>query len=204
MSESHPKSLDTQPRTCEVDLGGRRLLLETGRMAKQANGSCVVRFGDTVVLATACANKEPREGVDFFPLTVDYKENTYAGGMIPGGWFKREGRPTEKETLTSRLIDRPLRPLFPEGFNCDTQVVALVLSADGENDPDVLAVNAASAALLLSDIPFETPIAAVRVGQGEQHLVERGVDVDDVDVAHAGVAHRAEITALASPRHLEQ
>ena len=124
----------------------------------------VVRIGDNVVLATACANPEPREGIDFFPLTVDYREYTYAGGRIPGGFIKREGRPSEREILTSRQIDRPIRPLFPEGFRCETQVIAMVLSADTENDPDVAGINGASAALSVSDIPFHGPIGAVRVG----------------------------------------
>ena len=148
-----------------VDLaGGKRILFETGKLAKQAHGSTVVRIGDNVVLATAVANAEPREGIDFFPLTVDYREYTYAGGRIPGGFIKREGRPSEREILTSRMIDRPIRPLFPEGFRCETQVIAFVLSADTENDPDVAAINGASCALALSDIPFLGPIGAVRVG----------------------------------------
>ena len=151
-------------RRKEIDLGGKRLVVETGHVAKQADGAVVVRTGDTVVLVTACASKTPREGVDFLPLTVDYRENTYAAGKIPGGFFRREGRPNEKEVLTSRMIDRPLRPLFPEGWACETQVIALVLSADQENDPDVLAVTGASFALSISNIPFPTPIAAVRVG----------------------------------------
>ena len=147
----------------EIEVGGRPLTLDVGRVAKQADGAVLVRYGDTAVLVTACAQQQPREGVDFLPLTVDYRENTYAAGKIPGGFFKREGRPNEKETLTSRLIDRPLRPLFPEGWNYETQVIALVLSADIENDPDVLAVTGASAALAVSNIPFPSPIAAVRV-----------------------------------------
>ncbi|MBI4917968.1 MAG: polyribonucleotide nucleotidyltransferase [Acidobacteria bacterium] len=146
-----------------VELDGRPLELETGKLAKQADGACLVRFGESFVLATACFEESTREGRDFLPLTVDYREYTYAGGRIPGGWFKREGRPTEKEILTSRLIDRPLRPLFPEGYFLETQVVASVLSADGTNDPDVLALNAASAALLVSECPFDNPIGAVRV-----------------------------------------
>ncbi|HEV7219904.1 MAG TPA: polyribonucleotide nucleotidyltransferase [Terriglobales bacterium] len=144
--------------------GGRRLSFETGKLAKQAHGSVVVRTGDNVVLATAVANPDPREGIDFFPLTVDYREYTYAGGRIPGGFIKREGRPSEREILTSRMIDRPVRPLFPDGFKCETQVIAFVLSADTENDPDVLGINGASAALTISDIPFNGPIGAVRVG----------------------------------------
>jgi polyribonucleotide nucleotidyltransferase len=148
----------------EQPLGRHSLSIETGHMAKQADGAVVVRLGDTVVLATACAQREPRVGVDFLPLTVDYRENTYAAGKIPGGFFKREGRPNEKEILTSRMIDRPLRPLFPEGYRCETQVIGLLLSADMENDSDTLAIIGASTALCLSDIPFDTPIAAVRVG----------------------------------------
>ncbi|MEW5978558.1 MAG: polyribonucleotide nucleotidyltransferase [Acidobacteriota bacterium] len=154
-----------------MTLGGRELTLETGKLAKQAHGAVQVRFGDTVVLVTACSNKEPRKDADFFPLTVDYRENYYAAGRIPGGFFKREGKPSEKEVLTSRLIDRPIRPLFPEGFRCETQVIALVLSADGENDPDTISITGASTALFLSDIPFHTPIAAVRVGMVEGQLL---------------------------------
>src|SRR5213083_2480242 len=144
--------------------GGKRLSFETGNLAKQAHGAAVVRMGDNVVLATAVANADPREGIDFFPLTVDYREYTYAGGRIPGGFIKREGRPSEREILTSRQIDRPVRPLFPDGFRCETQVISLVLSADTENDPDVLGINGASCALCLSDIPFQGPVGAVRVG----------------------------------------
>src|SRR5436853_2835658 len=154
--------------------GGKRLTFETGKLAKQAHGSTLVLMGDNVVLATAVANADPREGIDFFPLTVDYREYTYAGGRIPGGFIKREGRPSEREVLTSRQIDRPVRPLFAEGFRNETQVIALVLSADTENDPDVLAINAASAALTLSDIPFLGPIGAVRIGQiNGQFVVNR-------------------------------
>jgi polyribonucleotide nucleotidyltransferase len=152
----------------ETSVGEHTISLETGKVARQADGSVLVRQGDTVVLVTATADRKERVGVDFLPLTVDYRENTYAAGKIPGGFFKREGRPNEKETLTSRMIDRPIRPLFPKGWRCETQVVALVLSADLENDPDILAVTGASAALVLSDIPFETPIAAVRVGLLEE------------------------------------
>jgi polyribonucleotide nucleotidyltransferase len=155
-----------------VDLaGGKRLQFETGRMAKQASGSALVTSGDTAVLATAVAAPEQREGIDFFPLTVDYREYAYAGGRIPGGFIKREGRPSEREILTSRQIDRPIRPLFPEGFRNETQVIALVLSADKENDPDVCAINGASAALALSDIPFGGPVGAVRVGRVNDQFV---------------------------------
>src|ERR1700732_5267158 len=148
-----------------VDLaGGKQLSFETGKLAKQAGGAAVVRLGDNVVLATATANADPREGIDFFPLTVDYREYTYAGGRIPGGFIKREGRMSERAFLTSRMIDRPVRPRVAEGLKSETQVIAFVLSADTENDPDVCGINAASAALTLSDIPFLGPIGAVRVG----------------------------------------
>jgi len=150
--------------TREISVGGRKISIETGRMAKQADGAVVVRSGDAVVLVSACAAANPRD-VDFLPLTVDYKENTYASGRIPGGFFKREGKPAEKEVLTSRLIDRPIRPLFPDGWRYETQIIALVLSADGENDTDVLAITGASAALALSTIPVQKTIAGVRVGQ---------------------------------------
>ncbi|HWP84496.1 MAG TPA: polyribonucleotide nucleotidyltransferase, partial [Terriglobia bacterium] len=154
-----------------IELGKQTLTIEIGRLAKQADGAALVRYGDTVVLATACSNLEPREGISFFPLTVDYREYTYAAGKIPGGFFKREGRPTEKEILTSRLIDRPVRPLFAPGFRCETQIIAMVLSADSDNDPDVLSIVGASAALYLSDIPFHNPVGAVRVGLVEGQLV---------------------------------
>src|SRR5262250_58196 len=161
-----------EPTEISVELsGGKTLSFETGKLAKQAHGSAVVRMGDNVVLATAVANPEPREGIDFFPLTVDYREYTYAGGRIPGGFIKREGRPSEREILTSRQIDRPVRPLFPEGFRCETQVIAFVLSADTENDPDVAGINGASAALTISDIPFQGPIGAVRVGLVDGHFI---------------------------------
>jgi len=148
-----------------VNWGGRTLSLETGHLAKQANGSVLVRYGESAVLVTASAAKAPREGIDFFPLSVDYLEMTYAAGKIPGGFFKREGRPSEREVLISRFIDRPLRPLFPDHFMNDVQIIATVLSADDENDPDVVAIAGASAALEISDIPFNGPIAGVRVGR---------------------------------------
>jgi len=146
-----------------VEVGGRKLTFETGKMARQAHGAVVARYGDTVVLSTACMDNKATDK-DFLPLTVDYREYTYSAGKIPGGFFKREGRPSEREILTSRLTDRPLRPLFPEGYSTETQIVSMVLSADSENDPDVIGLTAASAALFISKIPFETPIAAVRVG----------------------------------------
>ncbi len=148
----------------ETEIGGRTLSLETGEVAKQADGATLVRYGDTIVLVTACAEKEPAPNPNFFPLTVDYREHTYAAGKIPGGFFKREGRPSEKEILTCRMIDRPIRPLFPEDFTHETQIIGFVLSADLENDPSILSITGASAALYLSDIPFTNPVAAVRVG----------------------------------------
>ena len=148
----------------EIQIGQHTLSLETGRLAKQADGSVVVRMGDTMVIVAACHASSPREGIDFLPLTVDYREYTYASGRIPGGFFKREGKATEKETLTSRMIDRPIRPLFPAGWSFETQVIAFVLSADTENDSDVLAITGASAALALSEMPLEKTIAGVRVG----------------------------------------
>ncbi len=148
----------------EVDLGSHKITLETGKMAKQANGAVVVRSGDAVVLVTACMADQPKAGAGFFPLTVDYREYTYAAGKIPGGFIKREGRPSEKEILTSRLIDRPIRPLFPEGFLNETQIIAMVLSADPEQDPNSLAIAGAAAALAISDIPFPYILGGVRVG----------------------------------------
>ncbi|HEY8015305.1 MAG TPA: polyribonucleotide nucleotidyltransferase, partial [Dongiaceae bacterium] len=151
----------------EINWGGRKLILESGRIARQADGAVLATYGETVVLCTAVAQKQPKPGIDFFPLTVNYQEKTFAAGKIPGGFFKREGRPTEKEVLTSRLIDRPIRPLFAAGFRNETQVVCTVLSHDLENDPDVVALIGASAALTISGIPFLGPIAAARVGYAE-------------------------------------
>src|SRR6478735_5297914 len=155
----------------EIRVGSRSISIETGKLAKQADGAVIVRSGDTMVLVTACHAASPREGIDFLPLTVDYKEYTYASGRIPGGFFKREGKPPEKEVLTSRVIDRPIRPLFPEGWRYETQIIALVLSADGENDTDVMAITGASAALALSEIPFQKTIAGVRVGLVDGNFV---------------------------------
>src|SRR5690348_7407647 len=158
------------PYQVNVEVGGRTLTLETGKVAKQANGAIVARYGDTVVLNTACMAPKPNDR-DFLPLTVDYREYTYSAGKIPGGFFKREGRPTEREILVSRLTDRPMRPLFPESWRNETQINSMVLSADSENDPDVIAVTGAAAAAYCSDLPFATPIAAVRVGLVNGQLV---------------------------------
>jgi polyribonucleotide nucleotidyltransferase len=176
----------------EIDWAGRKLTLETGRMARQATAAVLAKYGETSVLATVVAEKGVRPGIDFFPLTVNYQEKTYAAGKIPGGYFKREGRPTEKETLTSRLIDRPIRPLFVEGFKNETQVVATVLSHDMENDPDIVAMVAASAALTLSGIPFLGPIGAARVGViNGQFVLNPMLDEmanSDLDLVVAGTA----------------
>jgi polyribonucleotide nucleotidyltransferase len=150
--------------TVEIDLQGSKVSIETGRIAKQANGSVVVRSGDSVVLVTATSAEKPKPGASFFPLTVDYREYMYAAGKFPGGFIKREGRPSEKEILTSRLIDRPVRPLFPEGYSYETQIIAMVLSADPQHDPGVLAIIGAGAALAISDIPFQHVLGGVRVG----------------------------------------
>jgi len=157
--------------TVEVEISGQRMAIETGKVAKQADGAVVVRYGGSMVLATCVAAKTAKESQDFFPLTVEYRERAYAGGRIPGGYFKREGAPVKKETLTARLIDRPIRPLFPDGFKNEVQVICLVISGDLENDPDVLAINGASAALCLSGIPFDGPIGAVRVGMVDGKLI---------------------------------
>ncbi len=175
--------------TVEIDFQGSRLSIETGRLAKQAGGSVLCQYGETVVLATATASHSAREGIDFFPLTCDYQEKTFAAGKIPGGFFKREGRPTEKETLTSRLIDRPIRPLFADGFACETQVIATVLSVDRENDADMVAMLAASAALHISDLPFLGPIAGVRVGRRDGKLIINPLQSDpdgDLNLIVAG------------------
>src|SRR5918996_179398 len=175
----------------EKEIGGKKLVLEVGEVAKQANGAALVWYGETVVLVTAAMAPEIREGIDFVPLTVDYREKAYAAGKIPGGFFKREGRPSEREVLTSRLIDRPIRPLFPKGFGHETQVIAMVLSADTENDPDVVAMLGASTALTVSDIPFQEPIGAVRVGRIEGEFVinptRQQQFLSDLDLVIAGV-----------------
>jgi polyribonucleotide nucleotidyltransferase len=197
----------------ELDIAGRTLRLETGRVAKQADGSIWASYGDTVVLATAVASQNAKPGVDFLPLTVDYQEKAYAAGKIPGGYFKREGRPSEKEVLTSRLIDRPLRPLFPEGYYFETQVIASVLSADKTGSSDVIGITAASAALAVSNIPFLGPVAGVKIGrvngqfvvnpdletleQSELHLVVAGT-ADAVMMVEAGANELPETTMLAA------
>ncbi|MFH1852306.1 MAG: polyribonucleotide nucleotidyltransferase, partial [Candidatus Neomarinimicrobiota bacterium] len=149
----------------ELEVGGRLLSLQTGHVAKQSSGSVLITYGETTILAAVNASKQILEGIDFFPLQVEYRERYYAGGKIPGGFFKREGRPTEKEILTCRLTDRPIRPLFPKEFKYETQVIITALSSDGENPPDILAGIGASAALMLSDIPWNGPISTVRVGR---------------------------------------
>jgi polyribonucleotide nucleotidyltransferase len=169
----------------EIEFAGRRLSLETGRLAKQSHGSVLAQYGDTMVLATVVSAYEPRPNVDFLPLTVDYQEKTFAAGKIPGGFFKREGRPSEKEILTSRLIDRSMRPLFPKGYDCETQMIVTVLSADRDNDSDVLSIIAASTALELSDIPHAGPVAAVRMGRIDGKLVVNPLigDYENSDVS---------------------
>jgi polyribonucleotide nucleotidyltransferase len=176
----------------EVEIGGRLFSIETGRYARQANGAVMVRYGDTMVLVTSVASPEAKEDQDFFPLQVEYREKTSAAGKIPGGFIKREGRPTEKEILSSRLIDRPIRPLFPESFTNETQVIAFVLSYDGQNDADVLGAVGASAALTISDIPFDGPIAEVRVGRINSQLVVNPthleIEQSDLELVVAGTS----------------
>ena len=174
----------------QIDLGGRPFSIETGKVAKQANGSVLVQYGDTVVLVTAVVSDKKREGLDFIPLTVNYLEMTYAAGRIPGGFFKREGRPSDRETLISRFIDRPLRPLFPKGFQNEIQIIATVLSADQDNDPSILGMIGASSALSLSDIPFGGPIAGAKVGRIDGEFVlnptHEEMELSDIDLFVAG------------------
>ena len=173
-----------------AQIGANQISIETGRMARLADGAVVVSCGDTMVLASAVSATTIKEGQDYFPLTVDYREKAAAVGKFPGGYFKREGRPAEKETLTSRMIDRPLRPLFPQGYFYDTQIISILLSADGENDPDILALNGASAALCVSDIPFAGPIGAVRVGRVKGEFVANPTHTEraesDLDLVYVG------------------
>jgi len=194
-----------QPKVVKADIAGRPFTIEVGKLAKQAGGSAVVRCGDTMVLVTATAQPNPRDQVDFLPLTVDYQERTFAAGKIPGGFFKREGRPTEKEVLTSRLIDRPCRPLFPENWRCETQIVATVLSAEKDNDPDMLAMCGASAALMVSDIPFAGPIAGIRVGRvdGKFVLNPTAAQLEKSDVSCIFVSHDRFFTRTVATRFLE-
>ena len=174
----------------ETQIGTKPMIIETGKLAEQAGGAVTVRYGDSIVLATATASKAPREGIDFFPLTVDFEERLYAAGKIPGSFPRREGRPSEYGILTARLADRPLRPLFPKGFRNDVQIIVTPLSADQENDPDVLAVNAASAALVISEIPFDGPVGCVRVGHVDGRFVAnptiQELDASDLDLVVAG------------------
>src|ERR1041385_4121961 len=173
-----------------AQIGGKDVSIETGRIARLADGAVTVTCGDTTVLACAVSATVVKEGQDFFPLTVDYREKAAAAGKFPGGYFKREGRPTEKETLTSRMIDRPLRPLFPQGYFYDTQIISILLSADGENDPDILAINGASAALCVSDIPFDGPIGAVRIGRVNGEFIANPThaqrEESDLDLVYVG------------------
>lgn len=181
----------------DIELAGRRLTLETGRIAKQADGAIWATYGDTVVLATAVASQNAKPGVDFLPLTVDYQEKTYAAGKIPGGYFKREGRPSEREVLTSRLIDRPLRPLFPEGYYFETQVIASVLSADKTGVSDVIGITAASAALAVSSIPFNGPIAGVKIGRvNGQFVVNPDLETLETSDLHLVVAGTADAVMM--------
>src|SRR3977135_1702052 len=173
-----------------AQIGSNQVSIETGRIAKLADGAVIVSCGDTMVLVSAVSATAIKEGQDYFPLTVDYREKAAAVGKFPGGYFKREGRPAEKETLTSRMIDRPLRPLFPQGYFYDTQIISILLSADGENDPDILAINGASAALCVSDIPFAGPIGAVRVGRVKGEFVANPTHAEraesDLDLVYVG------------------
>src|SRR2546426_4623692 len=174
-----------------AQIGATHISIETGKIARLADGSVIVSCGETIVITSAVSATAIKEGQDFFPLTVDYREKAAAVGKFPGGYFKREGRPTEKETLTSRMIDRPLRPLFPQGYFYDTQIMSILLSADGENDPDILAINGASAALCVSDIPFTGPIGAVRVGRVNGQFVANPTHTEreqsDLDLVYVGI-----------------
>src|SRR3954451_16057680 len=173
-----------------AQIGANQVSIETGKIAKLADGAVIVSCGDTMVLASAVSATAMKEGQDYFPLTVDYREKAAAVGKIPGGYFKREGRPSEKEILTARMTDRPLRPLFPKGYLFDTQIIAVLLSADGEHDPDVLSINGASAALMVSDIPFAGPVAAVRVGRVNHQFVINPTHaqrlLSDLDLVYVG------------------
>src|SRR5476649_2858722 len=179
-------------------LGDKQITIETGKLAKQADGAVTVQLGETIVIVAAVAATKAKPGQDFFPLTVDYREKAAAVGKFPGGYFKREGRPTEKEILTARMTDRPLRPLFPKGYLYDTQIITVLLSADGENDPDMLSINGASAALMVSDIPFGGPIGALRVGRVDGKFVTNPthaqMELSDLDLVY--VATETEILMI--------
>jgi polyribonucleotide nucleotidyltransferase len=177
-------------KTVEVNLGGKIMTFETGLIAKQANGAVSARLGDTIVFSAITATKKPREGVDYFPLQVEYREKFYAAGRFPGGYFKREAKPSEREVLTARVTDRPIRPFFPEGYRCDVQINNSLQSSDGQHEPDILSVNAASCALTISDIPFMGPIAAVRVGRISGEFVVNPthdeMEKSDIKLTYAG------------------
>src|SRR5471032_813434 len=177
--------------TVSAQFGAHPIIIETGKLASLADGAVTVRYADTLVIVTAVSSTKIKEGQDFFPLTVEYRERAAAVGKIPGGYFKREGRPSEKEILTCRMTDRPLRPLFPKGYLYDTQIITTLLSADGENDPDMLSINGASAALMVSDIPFAGPVGAVRVarvnGQFIANPTHAQMEDSDLDLVYAGL-----------------
>ena len=180
-----------------IEVGGRTLTLETGRMAKQAGGSVFVTYGDTMVLACATMSAEPRQGIDFFPLQVEYEEKMYSVGKIPGGFIKREGRPSEKAILSSRIIDRPLRPLFPKGFRNDVQVITTVMSVDQDNPPDMTAMIGASAAVTISNIPFNGPIAGVTIGLIDgQYIINPTVEQEEISEMHLSVAGTADAVMM--------
>jgi polyribonucleotide nucleotidyltransferase len=192
-----------------AQIGSRQISIETGKIAKLADGSVIVSCGDTIVMTSAVSATKIKEGQDWFPLTVDYREKAAAVGKFPGGYFKREGRPSEKETLTSRMTDRPLRPLFPQGYLYDTQIISMLLSADGQNDPDILAINGASAALCVSDIPFAGPVGAVRVGRVNGEFIANPTHDErmdsDLDLVYVGTENDVimiEGSALEIPKRI--
>src|SRR5207344_1077814 len=186
----HESLIHIMSHSVTATIGQSPVTIETGKLARLADGAVTIRSGETIVLVSAVSATTVKEGQDFFPLTVDYREKAAAVGKFPGGYFKREGRPSEKETLTSRMTDRPLRPLFPAGYLYDTQIISMLLSADGQNDPDILAINGASAALCVSDIPFAGPIGAVRVGRVNGAFVANPTHVEreqsDLDLVYVG------------------
>src|SRR5947199_7147464 len=187
------EGIDIMSEKVTAPLGDKQIIIETGKLAKQADGAFTVQLGETIVIVAAVAATKAKAGQDFFPLTVDYREKAAAAGKFPGGYFKREGRPTEKEILTSRLIDRPIRPLFPKGWFNEVQVQSIVLSADGENDPDMLALVGASAALMVSDIPWDGPLGSVRVGRINGQFVANPTHSEmldsDLDLVYVGNEH---------------